>query len=75
MVLDQEIRTYHEQMTALLPHAGKFVLIKGSSVLGIYENLSDALTTGHEKLGFEPFFVREIRPDDPIEKAGSLHLY
>jgi len=61
MVLEREIKTYHDKLTELLPHKGKFVVIHGEQVVGIFDGFEDALRAGYERCGNEPFLVREIR--------------
>ncbi len=47
-------------------HLGKFVLIKGSDVLGFFRSLDQAFTTGTRRFGLEPFFVKQIVPRDVV---------
>ncbi len=61
MPLEQEIKTYNELKNKLLKESrGKFVLIKGSEVLGVYENKDTALSEGYKKFGNQEFLVKEI---------------
>jgi hypothetical protein len=58
--LETELKTYEAKLPELIPHAGKFVVIKNSEVLGIFDTYQDALKAAYEKFGLEPFFVRQI---------------
>ena len=61
MPLEQEIKTYNELKNKLLKESrGKFVLIKGSEVLGVYENKDTALSEGYKKFGNQEFLVKGI---------------
>ncbi len=51
MALEQEIATYNAQLPKLLPdNNGKFVLIQGNDVAGIYSTYEDAIQVGYEPL-------------------------
>jgi hypothetical protein len=47
-------------------HMGKFVLIKGTEVVGFYGSLEQAFTVGTGRFGLEPFLVRQIVPGDVV---------
>ena len=60
--LDQEMKTYETHKENLLAKSkGKFVLIKGDKILGIFENQVDAVNQGYKDLGVVPFLVKEIQ--------------
>ena len=40
--------------------AGKFVLIKGRKLHGVFEAKFDAIDAGYERLGNVPFFVHKV---------------
>jgi hypothetical protein len=42
-ILEKEIETYNAKLPELLGSIGKFVLIKDSKVVGIYDTYADAL--------------------------------
>lgn len=61
MTLEQELKTYEGKKESLLAESrGKFVLIKGGEIIGIYTNYEDALRAGYEKFGNQEFLVKEI---------------
>lgn len=64
--LDTEITTYNAQLPSLMEHQGKFVVIKGDNVIGIYDTYGDALKQGYEKLGLENFLVKCIMPAEQV---------
>ncbi len=51
MALEQEMETYRRNLPKLLQTPGKFVLIKGKKILGIYETDEAALDAGVDLLG------------------------
>jgi hypothetical protein len=64
--LDREIATYTGKLPELQMHSGKFVLIKGDEVAGIFDSYRDALKAGYERFRLEPFLVKQIAV---VEKA------
>jgi hypothetical protein len=64
--LETELKTYEEQKDKLLTHEGKFVVIHGSEILGVYGSYEDALKAGYEKYKLEPFLVKKIQAVDAV---------
>ena len=60
--LQKEIETYNAKLPELLGSIGRFVLIKGDQVEGIYDTYADALKVGYERFKLEPFLVKQIAP-------------
>ncbi len=59
--LEQELSTYQKSRDELLAHSeGKWVLIGGDRVIGVYETQMDAVSQGYRELGPVPFLVKEI---------------
>lgn len=72
-MLEIETQTFEQQLPGLLlTDPGKFVLIKGSEITGIFSAVEDALKTGYEKFGADPFFIRQILPaQQPLNFANN----
>lgn len=64
--LQVELDHYQKSLPTLLASAGKFVLIKGDSTVGVYDSYEDALKFGYEKFGLEPFLVKRIAPAEQV---------
>ncbi|MGI8854824.1 MAG: hypothetical protein ACR2JW_03655 [Thermomicrobiales bacterium] len=73
-VLDTELCTYAEHRDELLREAeGKFVLIRGRAVAGIYATHMEAVDAGYYQFGNVPFLVKEIvAVEQPETFASSL---
>ena len=67
MALERELAIYIEHLTELLPDEGKYVVIKGEEVLGVYDSLDGALSAGYERYGDVDFLVKQISAVEPIE--------
>lgn len=72
MALETEIETYEKQLPSLKDQAGKFVLIHGTDVTGVYSSYEDALKEGYVQFKLEPFLVRQIQI---IEKVQVITRY
>ena len=67
MPLEQELKTYEKEKEKLLKEArGKFVLIKGSEIIGVYTSQEDALAEGYKRFGNQEFLVKEITEVEPV---------
>jgi hypothetical protein len=65
--LQRELDTYHAKLPELLSSVGKFVLIHGDSVEGVYDTYADALKIGYERFKLQPFMVKQIAPSEQIQ--------
>ena len=67
MSLETELKTYKEKLNELKEFEGKFVLIKGNSVVDTYTSYEDAIKEGYSKFGLEPFLVKQIRSFNGVQ--------
>lgn len=64
--LEIELKAYKEKLPTLLGQIGKYALLKGTEVVGVYDTYEDALKFGYEKFQLEPFLVKRIAPAEQI---------
>jgi hypothetical protein len=57
---DKELETYRQEFPKLKEQAGRFVLIRGSEVLGTWSTYEDAIQAGYQSCGLNPFLVKKI---------------
>jgi hypothetical protein len=61
MILDREMAVYRAKLPELLEKdAGRYVLIHGDDVIGIWDTKEQALNEGLERWLFEPYLVKQI---------------
>ena len=65
-ILSKEIAAYEKLLPSLLKDSGKFALISGGELTGIYAAYEDALKIGYEKYGMKPFLVRKIAQTEQV---------
>jgi len=67
MALEKELETFKRELPNLLAEEGKFVVISGDHVAGIYASYEDALKVGYEKCGLKPFLVKKIQAVEQVQ--------
>ncbi len=61
-VLKTELETYERERERLLAESeGKYALIHGDSVVGVWDTYEDALKAGYSQIGLGPFLVKQIQ--------------
>jgi len=67
-VFEKELETYEAHRDELMCHLGKFALIRGNEVVGVWDTYEDALRAGYDRCGLEsPFLVKKIEGLDGIQ--------
>lgn len=73
--LDDE-RTFYASIKAELleKHEGKFALIKGKELLGVFDTQANAYAEGLRKVGNVPMLIVRIQRDEPTVWIPALQL-
>lgn len=66
LALEKELETYKTGLSKWLDQEGKYVVIWGDTVIGVYGDYEDALNAGYDKCGTEPFLVKKIEATETI---------
>jgi hypothetical protein len=75
-VLDQEIAAYNRQKPELeLHHKGKWALIHGDDLAGVFDSFENAATEAVERFGAGPFLVRQIGAPPLTLPASALYHF
>ena len=67
MALETENLTYQRELPNILQHEGKFVVISGNELGGIWGTYEDALKAAYEKFKLKPFLVKKIEAVEQIQ--------
>lgn len=70
--LQEEIDTYIRHLPELLRHQGKFVLIKGAEIAGIFDSYQDALTAGYQRFKRARFLVKQIVAVERVDRLPRM---
>jgi hypothetical protein len=71
MALEKELETYNAHRDELLQHEGRFVVIHGDRIAGIWQTYEDALKAGYTEFKLVPFMVKQILAVEPIHYVAS----
>jgi hypothetical protein len=72
MALEKELETYNAKLAELKGSEGKFVLIQGDRVVGIYTSYEDAMKAGYGELGLTSFLVKQISTMEQVQFISRL---
>jgi hypothetical protein len=64
--LERELRKFRELLPTLLPEEGKFAVIVGDELLGVFESYADALQAGYQAARLNPFLVKRIATTEAV---------
>lgn len=60
-MLVTELNTYERHRNQLLATGeGKYALVYGEEIVGVYQSKMDAISTGYQRFGNTPFLVKQI---------------
>ena len=65
----KELEAYAKKLPELQADSGKFVLIKGDQIEGVFDTYADALNVGYQKFKLDGFLVKQIGP------AENIHFF
>ena len=75
-MLEEEIRYYEDHQKELLAKSpGKFVLIKGDKLLGVFDTQEEALAAGGRLFGLESFLVRRVEKETALVWLDSYSRF
>lgn len=64
--LQKELDTFNKLLPTLSDREGKYALIIGTDLVGTYDSYADALSSGYEKAGLDPFLVKRISATESV---------
>lgn len=66
MALEKELETYRKNLPLLLKDEGRFALVQGDAVSGIFDTYGDALDAGYAKFELRDFMVKKIETVEEV---------
>ncbi|HEY4981352.1 MAG TPA: hypothetical protein VII24_05280 [Pseudolabrys sp.] len=64
--LAKELDTYQKLLPGLMVEEGKYALIFGTELIGVFTDYEEALKAGYDKAKLEPFLVKKISGTETI---------
>jgi len=66
--LKTELKYFNKIKDGLLPeHSGKFALVKGEKLIGVYKTAKNAYLAGLKKMGAKQFLIKEVLEKENVE--------
>lgn len=66
--LARELATYETHREELVAsHDGKFVLIHGDEIAGVWDTYQDAIEAGYQRFKLDPFLVKQIQVVERVQ--------
>jgi hypothetical protein len=72
MALETELATYKSKLPELKGSEGKFVLIRGTTLVGTFTSYEDAIKEGYAQFKLEPFLVKQIQAIEQVQFVTRL---
>jgi hypothetical protein len=73
--LETELQYFNEHRAEFMEQAaGKFALIKGDRLIGMFDSETSAIRNGYQKLGNVPFLVKQVTEVDIPLTFTSFNL-
>ena len=73
--LQEELEFFERQRLDLLARSpGKYALVKGSALIGVFDSEIEAARAGYRQLGNEPFLIKHIVEADLPLLFSSFNL-
>ena len=74
-VLMQELEYFEKHRIELFKDApGKYALVKGEALIGIFDTELEAIRAGYQRIGNEPFLVKHVVEADVPLTFTSFNL-
>jgi hypothetical protein len=76
MALEAERRFFRQRRAELLRHhEGKFALVHGEELVGVFSTFDDAYAHGIARFGRQLFLVEQISPAKPLAHLPSRYAW
>ncbi len=56
----RELRTYRRKLPELHAHEGKYAVISGEDIVGLYDTYADAIQTAYDRCPIDRFIVKRV---------------
>lgn len=74
-MLEQERAIYDEKKKDwLAQYSGRFVVVKGDDLIGVYNTIDEAIAEGARRFGLSSFLVRQVLPVQEEVRIPALTM-
>jgi len=71
MAFEKELETYRRALPDWIEQEGRWTLILGDEIGGVFDSREEATDQGYEKFGLAQFLVKQIHQVEPIYFMGG----
>jgi len=71
MAFEKELETYRRALPDWIDQEGRWTLILGDEIGGVFDSREEATDQGYEKFGLAQFLVKQIHQIEPIYFMGG----
>ncbi len=70
-IFEEELAAYRKALPDWMEQEGKWVLILGSEIAGVFDSFAQAIDEGYERYGLAQFMVKPIHQVEPVYFMGG----
>lgn len=70
-MFETELETYRKALPGWVEEEGKWTLILGDEIGGVFDSFALAIEQGYEKYGLAQFMVKQIHQVEPVYFLGG----
>ena len=71
MDFEKELATYRQALPNWVEEEGRWTLILGDEIAGVFDTFAEAVDCGYEKYGLAHFMVKPIHQVEPVYSMGG----
>jgi len=71
MAFEKELETYRKALPDWIEQEGRWTLILGEEIGGVFDSREEATDQGYEKFGLAQFLVKQIHQVEPVYFMGG----
>ncbi len=74
MAFEKELATYRAALPGWVEQEGKWTLILGDEIAGIFDTREEAIDLGYDKYGLAQFMIKQIHQVEPVYFMGGAFM-
>lgn len=71
MAFEKELEAYRKALPDWVEEEGRWTLILGDEIAGVFPGFAEAIDAGYEKYGLAHFMVKQIHQVEPVYFMGG----
>ena len=71
MIFEEELAAYQQALPDWVEQEGKWVLIRGHEIAGIFDTREEAIDCGYKRYDLDQFMIKQIHQIEPVYFMGG----